>query len=102
MRVGHEGMRGLGPRAMLVLILVLAGLDVAAPQHMSAGVENKAGATIPSFAISGRDAVVAVHGPFNACADCGHFWTTISRARLDRALACGDRDRVAGERLQRQ
>ena len=66
MRVGHEGMRGLGPRAMLVLILVLAGLDVAAPQHMSAGVENKAGATIPSFAISGRDAVVAVHG-LNFC-----------------------------------
>ena len=60
------GMRGLGPRAMLVLILVLAGLDVAAPQHMSAGVENKAGATIPSFAISGRDAVVAVHG-LNFC-----------------------------------
>ena len=51
---------------MLVLILVLAGLDVAAPQHMSAGVENKAGATIPSFAISGRDAVVAVHG-LNFC-----------------------------------
>jgi hypothetical protein len=49
-----------------------------------------------------RPAVVAVHGPFNACADCGHFWTTISRARLDRALACGDRDRVAGDRLQRQ
>ena len=56
----------MGPRAMLVLILVLAGLDVAAPQHMSAGVENKAGATIPSFAISGRDAVVAVHG-LNFC-----------------------------------
>ena len=35
---------------------------VAAPQYMSAGVEWKAGATIPSFAISGRDAVVTVHG----------------------------------------
>ena len=59
MRVGRGT---LGPGAALLLVLVLASLDVAAPQYMSAGVEWKAGATIPSFAISGRDAVVAVHG----------------------------------------
>ena len=57
-----RGTLGRGPGAALLLVLVLAGLDVAAPQYMSAGVEWKAGATIPSFAISGRDAVVAVHG----------------------------------------
>ena len=57
-----RGTLGPGPGAALLLVLVLAGLDVAAPQYMSAGVEWKAGATIPSFAISGRDAVVAVHG----------------------------------------
>lgn len=59
MRVGRGT---LGPGAALLLVLVLASIDVAAPQYMSAGVEWKAGATIPSFAISGRDAVVTVHG----------------------------------------